>query len=142
MSLLAAEARLVAFGSFKGDSHGMFSPSTTGWRSGGQVEKFVELSLPVALLPVPPADAESQRLARGRQGAVHCRFRALPPELPRFLDADYRAPCRSGKGGAAMRQGRRGPKKRSLDFCRSKTENRMKLAAVDDDVVWRRKKTN
>ena len=138
------KARLVAFGSFKGDSHGMFSQQDGLAIWWPEVEKFlVELGLPVALLPVPPADAESQRLAEAGKVPFIADSERCRQNYQRFLDADYpRAFAVSGKGQCGYAWGGEDPKKRSLDFCRGKTETECKLYAVDDDVVWRQEKTN
>lgn len=137
-------ARLVAYGSFKGDAHGMFSNQDGLAIWWPEVEKFlVELGLPIALLPALPADADGQRLAAAGRVPFIVGHEACRRGYLRFLDADYpRAFAVSGKGRCGYAWGGEDPKKRSLDFCRAKTDADCKLYAVDDDVVWQPEQVN
>lgn len=137
-------ARLVAYGSFKGDSHGLFSNQDGLAIWWPEVEKFLgELGLPVALLPAPASDPDGQRLAAAGKVpfiADHERCRRV---YQLFLDADYpRAFAVSGKGRCGYAWGGEDPKRRSIDFCRAKTETDCKLYAVDDDIVWSQEQVN
>jgi len=137
-------ARLVAYGTFKGDAHGLFSQQEGLAIWWPQVEKFLaELGLPVALLPGAGSDPDSQRLQAAGQVPFIAESESCSRLYRRFLDADYpRAFAASGSGRCGYAWGGEDPKRRSLEFCRAKTDAECRLYAVDDDIVWQQEKTN
>lgn len=129
------KARMVAFGTFKGDAHGLF-----GQRDGlaiwwPEVEKFLsEIGLPTQILPglaeSDPATEALKEAARKLALGEHCR-----QVFQSFLDADYPrafavagSRCGYAAGGTDARQ-------RAIGFCRGKTEAACRIVAVDNVTV-------
>lgn len=130
------KARLVSFGTFKGDAHGMF-----GDRDGlsiwwPEVEKFlIELGLPTKVQPQEEADDPVSRKLReaGQAEFLSQNCRKL---YQAFLDGDSpRAFATSEKGRCGYATGAEDLKRRAIDFCRGKTDQTCTLYVVDDEVV-------
>lgn len=138
------KARMVAFGSFKGDSHGMFSQQDGLAIWWPEVEKFlIELGLPVGQLPASGTDPDSLRLAAAGKVPFIAESERCRRLYQLFVDADYpRAFAASGNGRCGYAWGGEDPRKRAIDFCRAKTEEVCKLYAIDDEITWRNEATN
>ncbi len=128
-------ARMVAYGTFKGDSHGMF-----GHRDGlaiwwPEVEKFlIDLGLPTQILPATAeSDPVTTRLQEaGNKLSLSDRCKEI---YQTFLDADYPRAFAVSDNTCGYANGGEDAKKRAIDFCRGKKEISCHLFAVDDSVV-------
>ena len=126
---------MVAYGIFKGDSHGMFSDRDGLRIWWPEVEKFlVELDLPTQVLPrtmeIDPVTERLQEASKALALNAHCK-----EVFQSFLDADYPRAFAVAENKCGYSYGGEDPKKRAIDFCRGKTEISCKLFAVDDIVV-------
>ena len=134
----AQQARLVTFGPFKNDSHGLFNDLAGVAVWWPEMETFLRrLGLPT--LPVPPlvksADPGQRRLMD---------VTALPTPLPgcrrvyeTFLDFDLpRAFAIAENGACGYSSGGADPQKLALERCSSIGRN-CQLYVVDAAVVWR-----
>jgi dienelactone hydrolase len=132
------KARLVAFGMFNGDSHGMFAHRDGLAIWWPEVEKFLlEIELPVKVLPNTlendPVTTRLQEAAKGLALTDHCR-----EVFQTFLDADYPRVFALSDNTCGYASGGADPKKRAIDFCRGKTDATCRLFVVDDAVVEER----
>ena len=130
-------AKLVAYGPFKGDSHGTF-----GDRDGLKIwwpetERFLaSLGLPTALLPrTAPEDPALAALADTS------RIPYIKDNCARlynlFLDADYpRAYAVSADAHCGYAYGGEDPKKRAVDSCQRVAREPCRLYAEDNAIVW------
>jgi dienelactone hydrolase len=142
------QARLVAFGTFGSDAHGMF-----GARAGAriwqpEVKKFLAaVGMPHEVqpggerfggtppLPVPPASGFAALAEEGKLPHVRDTGRAgykafLEKELPRAF-----AIAPNGSWGWAA--GGDDPLRRALNNCNRTGKGECRPYAVDDDVVWK-----
>ena len=129
-------AKLVAYGPFKGDAHAMF-----GYRDGLAIwwpetaQFFEALGLPTALVPrtehSDPAMQAFNDANRLPNATESCK--AL---YNRFLDADYpRAFALSADRRCGFASGGEEPQKRALGFCERLAKTPCALYAIDDALV-------
>lgn len=128
-------ARMVAFGKFGNDAHGLL-----GRRDGRaiwwpEVEKFLAgLGLPTAVLPRPES-ADPIR-ARLEEAAASMRWGARCQRVfQEFVDADYPRALAWAASACSIAVGGENPGRRALDMCRSRASDACRLFAVDDAVV-------
>lgn len=140
------QARLVAYGNFGSDAHGLFSSrsGTPIWLP--QVEKFLaELDLPhqvvhkipvaVHELPVPAstgfaAGNDEKALPHVKQGGRDGYLKYMSSDAPKAFAI-------SQTGAWAFSTARPDAMKRALDRCnQTAKDGKCRLYAVDDEVVW------
>ncbi len=140
------KARLVAFGDFGRDAHGMF-----GKRAGLPIwlpelnSFFAELGLPFEKrheiklaehdAPVPPSTSDT----KASDYSVFPRLNKFTPERHRrYVSApEPKAFAISANGSWTWRSGVPGAMRQAIERCEQRARSKKcKLFAVDDDVVW------
>ncbi|WP_319242387.1 prolyl oligopeptidase family serine peptidase [uncultured Propionivibrio sp.] len=127
--------RMVAFGKFGSDAHGLFG-HRDGWPIWWpEVERFLaELGMPTSLLPRPPstdpAQVRLEEAAATMRWGVRCQ-RAFQD----FIDADYPRAFAWSAGVCSVAVGGENPGRRALDLCRSRMPGGCQLFAVDDALM-------
>lgn len=131
------KGQLIAYGSFKADSHRLF-----GDRDGlkvwwPEVERFLQsLGLPTELLPrTAPEDPELAALSDTS------KIPYIRPNCARsynaFLDADYpRAFAISPDAHCAMAYGGDDPRRRAVESCQRVAKEPCRVYAIDNSIVW------
>jgi dienelactone hydrolase len=132
------KARLVAYGNFRDDAHGMFTHRDGLVIWWPEVEKFLlELDLPVKVLPSTlendPVTVRLLEAGKALALSEHCR-----EVYQKFLDADYPRAFAVSDRTCGYANGGVDPNKRASDFCHGKTEAKCRLFAVDDALVEER----
>lgn len=131
------QAKLIAYGPFKGDAHRTFSDRDGLAIWWPETESFLNaLGLLTAVLPRGVSDdpalaalSDTKRIPFVKDNCV--RIYNL------FLDADYpRAYAIAPNGSCGYAYGGEDPKKRALEFCQRRGKEGCKLYAVDNTLVW------
>jgi hypothetical protein len=131
------KARLIAYGPFKGDSHGTFSDRdglSIWWP---ETDAFLtSLGLPTALLPRAASEDPVLAALEDTKRIPHINS-ACTRTYNLFLDADYpRAYAISADGHCGYAYGGEDPRKRAVEFCQKRAQEPCRLYAVDNGVVW------
>ncbi|SDG62326.1 dienelactone hydrolase family protein [Propionivibrio dicarboxylicus] len=127
--------RMVAFGKFGTDAHGLFG-HRDGWSIWWpEVEKFLaELGLPTQVLPrtasADPARIHLEAVAASMRWGARCQN-----AFNDFVDADYPRAFAWSASVCSVAVGGENPGKRALDLCRSRVPTGCQLFAVDDAVL-------
>lgn len=129
------KARMVAFGNFKADAHGMFSHPDGLAIWWPEVELFLkELGLPTQVLPSTlENDPVTTRLREGGHMLnLGDRCRNL---YQAFLDSEYPRAFAVSEKRCGFAFGGENPQLRALESCRNTRDFSCRLFAVDDAIV-------
>ena len=130
------KGQLVAYGSFKADSHRLFTDREGLKIWWPEAERFLQsLGLPVAVLPrAAPHDPElaalsdTTRIPHIRQNCANVYDVFLDQDYPRAFAISPDAYCGYAYGGED-------PKKRAIDSCQRLAKQPCRLYAVDNSIV-------